>query len=196
MMIQTNEMSTLVGLLASTLREQTNSYVIQELSTRFTSLQELMEATEAELMTIPGIGPSKAKSIVSAFSLAKALSSPPVNRYAIRSPEDVYHYVKGEMMHLTQEHFVVLGLNTKNEVIFKDAIFIGSLNASIVHPREVFKPLIKRSCASGIVLHNHPSGNPEPSREDIEVTRRLVEAGRIIGIDILDHIIVRTSLIV
>lgn len=94
------------------------------------------------------------------------------------------------MAYLTQEHFVVLCLNTKNEVQFRETVFVVSLNASIVHPRECFKLLIRRSCASAIVAHNHPSGQPDPSREDIEVTKRLSEAGKIMGCEILDHIIV------
>ncbi|KAA0563688.1 DNA repair protein RadC [Bacillus sp. CH30_1T] len=86
--------------------------------------------------------------------------------------------------------YICLYLNTKNQVLHKQTIFIGSLNASIVHPREVFKEAFRRSAASIICIHNHPSGDPTPSREDIEVTKRLVECGRIIGIDILDHLII------
>lgn len=95
-----------------------------------------------------------------------------------------------EMRFLSQEHFICLYLNTKNIVMHKQTIFIGSLNASIVHPREVYKEAIKRSAASVICLHNHPSGDPSPSREDVEVTKRLAESGKIIGIDLLDHIII------
>ncbi|KHF28037.1 hypothetical protein LR68_03097 [Anoxybacillus sp. BCO1] len=95
-----------------------------------------------------------------------------------------------DMRFLSQEHFVVLYLNTKNQVMHKKTVFIGSLNASIVHPREVYKEAIKRSAASIICIHNHPSGDPTPSREDIEVTRRLVECGRLVGIELLDHLII------
>lgn len=86
--------------------------------------------------------------------------------------------------------FICLYLNTKNQVIHRQTIFIGSLNTSIVHPREVFKEAFRRAAASIICLHNHPSGDPTPSREDIEVTKRLVECGQIIGIEVLDHIII------
>ncbi len=110
--------------------------------------------------------------------------------YSIRSPEDGANYVMNDMRFLSQEHFVCLYLNTKNQVLHKQTIFIGSLNASIVHPREVFKEAFRRSAASIICVHNHPSGDPTPSREDIEVTKRLVECGRIIGIDVLDHLII------
>lgn len=111
-------------------------------------------------------------------------------RYVIRSPEDVSSLVMEDMRFLKQEHFVCLYLNTKNQVIFRHTVFIGSLNASIVHPREVFKEALRRSSASIICLHNHPSGDPSPSREDIDVTKRLYEAGRVLGIELLDHIII------
>ena len=108
----------------------------------------------------------------------------------IRSPEDGAKYVMNDMRFLIQEHFVCLYLNTKNQVLHKQTVFIGSLNASIVHPREVYKEALRRSAASIICIHNHPSGDPAPSREDIEVTKRLAECGKIIGIDLLDHLII------
>ena len=95
-----------------------------------------------------------------------------------------------EMSSLQQEHFVVLFLNVKNQVLHKQTIFIGSLNSSIVHPREIFREAVKRSAASIICAHNHPSGNATPSPEDIEVTKRLQEAGYIIGIELVDHVII------
>jgi DNA repair protein RadC len=111
-------------------------------------------------------------------------------RYTIRSPEDAATYLMTDMSSLTQEHFVVLFLNVKNEVLHKQTIFIGSLNSSIVHPREIFREAVKRSAASIICAHNHPSGNPTPSPEDIEVTKRLSEAGALMGIEVLDHVII------
>lgn len=176
-------------LLATTIREKEDGYVVNEIFNRYPSIQELLDVTEEELLMINGIGKVKAKQIIAALKLARMNPSPVENRFTIRSPEDAYNYLK-DMAYLTQEHFVVLGLNTKNEVQFRETVFIGSLNASIVHPRECFKILIRRSCASAIVAHNHPSGQPDPSREDIEVTKRLSEAGKIMGCDILDHIIV------
>src|SRR5690606_23612398 len=95
-----------------------------------------------------------------------------------------------ELKYLQKEHFIVLFLNTKNRVMGKETLSIGSLNASIVHPREVFRSAIQRSSASIICAHNHPSGDPGPSPEDIEVTRRLQEAGKLIGIELLDHLII------
>lgn len=151
----------------------------------------LMNASLEELTKIKGVGEAKAIQLLAAIELGKRIANMKnEERYVIRSPEDGANYVMEEMRFLTQEHFVCLFLNTKNEVIHKQTIFIGSLNASIVHPRELFKEAFRRSAASMICLHNHPSGNPEPSREDIEVTKRLVECGRILGVDVLDHIII------
>ncbi|PKG21569.1 RadC family protein [Niallia nealsonii] len=109
---------------------------------------------------------------------------------SIRSPEDGYLLFKQFLHDADREHFIVICLDTKNQPTAINICHIGSLNASIVHPREVLKPAILSNAASIIVGHNHPSGKAEPSREDIEVTKRLVEAGKIIGIEVLDHIIV------
>jgi DNA repair protein RadC len=176
-------------LLATTIREKDDSYIVSEIFTRFPSIQELLDVTEEELLSIKGIGIVKAQQIIAALKLARLNPSTAEERFAIRSPEDAFTYLK-DMQYLHREEFVCLGLNTKNEVMFRKTIFTGSLNASIVHPRETFLPLIKRCCASAIVAHNHPSGQPTPSREDIEVTKRLVEVGKIVGIEVLDHVII------
>jgi DNA repair protein RadC len=140
---------------------------------------------------IKGIGSAKAIQILAAVEIGRRITNLDYkDRYVIRSPEDGAKYLMNDMRFLSQEHFVCMYLNTKNQVIHKQTIFIGSLNASIVHPREVFREALKRSAASVIAAHNHPSGDPAPSREDIEVTKRLVECGKIIGIDLLDHLII------
>ncbi len=108
----------------------------------------------------------------------------------IRSPKDASDIFMKYLENVDREHFVVCGLNTKNKVMHLYTSHIGSLNASIVHPREVYKSAILSNCASIITGHNHPSGNPDPSSQDIEVTKRLKEAGKILGIDLLDHIII------
>jgi DNA repair protein RadC len=109
---------------------------------------------------------------------------------AIRGPDDVAALVGKKLRKEAREHFLVLLLNARHEVLGKETVSVGSLNASIVHPREVFKPAITASAASIVLVHNHPSGDPEPSEEDLAITRRLVQAGDLIGIGVLDHVIV------
>lgn len=108
----------------------------------------------------------------------------------ISSPIDVYDIMKTELQDLKKEMFKVVHLNTKNEIIGSELVSMGSLNSSIVHPREVFKNAIKKSSNSVILVHNHPSGNPSPSKEDINITKRLIEAGDILGIKVIDHVII------
>lgn len=120
----------------------------------------------------------------------KVLADKGLNRFTIRSPQDAANFLMPHLSTLNQEHFVVLFLNVKNEIIHRETVFIGSLNASIVHPREIFKTAVKYNSASFICSHNHPSGNPAPSPEDIEVTKRLQEAGLIMGVELLDHVII------
>jgi DNA repair protein RadC len=154
-------------------------------------LRFLMEADIAELSEIKGIGPSKACQIKAVVELSKRFAmAGPEQRATIKSPADVAGILMEDMRYLNTEHFKVVLLNTKNSVLAVETISVGGLNSSIVHPREVFKPAIKRSCASVILAHNHPSGDPSPSNEDINVTRRLYEAGNILGIEVLDHIII------
>ncbi|BBH22609.1 UPF0758 protein [Paenibacillus baekrokdamisoli] len=177
-------------LLANSIREKQDSYIIEEIFARFPTREELIEVTEQELTSIKGIGQMKARQILAALKLAQTLSISNPSTYKIRTPEDVYKLVGPELRFLKVEHFVILLLNSKNGVIAKELISIGCLNACIVHPREVFRPAIKRSSASIICVHNHPSGDPDPSSEDEAITKRLTEAGTIIGIDVLDHIVI------
>lgn len=168
------------SLLAYSLREKPGSYIVEEIFLRFPTFSELVDVTEQELLAIEGIGKVKARQIVATLKLSQIISAPTPSIRTIRSPMDVYKLLEPEFRHLKQEQFICLLLNTKNGVIGKEIISKGSLNASIVHPREVFRPAIKRSCASIICAHNHPSGNPDPSPEDIKVTQRLIEAGTIL----------------
>nr|WP_316571861.1 DNA repair protein RadC [Neobacillus sp. YIM B06451] len=182
-------------LIALLLRTGTKDESVLQLSNRllshFEGLRLLKAASLEEITAIKGIGTAKAILLMAALELGSRVANLTNNdRYVIRSPEDGANYVMNEMRFLSQEHFVCLYLNTKNQVLHKQTIFIGSLNASIVHPREVYKEAFRRSAASIICLHNHPSGDPTPSREDIEVTKRLSECGKIIGIDLLDHLII------
>jgi DNA repair protein RadC len=128
--------------------------------------------------------------LLAAFELTKrALEVEDDNLSIISSTRDVMAQLQ-ELRTAKKEHFVVLYLNARNQLIHKETISVGTLNANLVHPREVFEPAIKNPCAHVIVAHNHPSGDPEPSQDDIEITGRLCEAGEILGIEIEDHIIV------
>ena len=178
-------------LLAGCLRESANGYVVDTLIENYPNIGELMNATEKEISSIKGIGIVKAKQLKSILEFVRKVNTPDASkRIIIRSPKDVYELVRADMEFLEVEHFDVIGLSTKNHVIFKENISIGSLNASIVHPREAVKGLIRRSCAACILVHNHPSSDPSPSNEDILLTKKLVECGSIIGIEVLDHVIV------
>ncbi len=108
----------------------------------------------------------------------------------IRGPDDVAAFVGPKLRKEQREHFLVLLLNARHEVVAKETVSVGSLNASIVHPREVFKAAVLASAAAVVLVHNHPSGDPEPSEEDLAITKRLVEAGELLGISVLDHVIV------
>lgn len=161
------------------------------LLSHFEGFELLREASVEELRKIKGIGIAKAVLIQACMEFGgRAAGRHNKNRYTVCSPEDGANFVMEEMRVLNQEHFVAVFLNTKNQVIHKSTIFIGSLNASIVHPREVFKEAVRRSAASMICFHNHPSGDPSPSQEDIDVTKRLVSCGKMIGVDVLDHIVI------
>nr|WP_211326572.1 DNA repair protein RadC [Paenibacillus flagellatus] len=154
-------------------------------------LRRLVEMSTEQLTALKGIGAVKALQIQAGIELGRRLArTTRPETVTIRSPQDVSLLLTEELRYLQKEHFVCLFLNTKNHVIGQETLSIGSLNASIVHPREVFLAAIKRSSASIICAHNHPSGDPTPSPEDIDITRRLVEAGSVIGIDVLDHIII------
>lgn len=151
----------------------------------------LRDCIPEELSSIKGIGEAKSCQIVAAMELGKRISAGLADkRLALRDPEAVANHFMEQMRHYQKEYFKVLMLNTKVEVIAEDTVAIGNLNSSVIHPREIFSKAIKNSSASMILVHNHPSGNPQPSTEDLLITNRLVKAGEIIGIKILDHIIV------
>ncbi|MCS7460831.1 DNA repair protein RadC [Paenibacillus doosanensis] len=188
--MQTYHNAELKSLLAQSLCEKQGSYMVEEILTRFPVISELVDATEQELTRIKGIGIGKARQITAMLRLAKAISAAAPTPHIIKSPKDVFDLLAPDFRHLQKEHFVCLFLNTKNHLIFKEVISIGSLNAAIVHPREVFRSAIKRCSASIICAHPHPSGDPTPSQEDIQLTKRLVEAGSIIGIEVIDHVII------
>jgi DNA repair protein RadC len=150
---------------------------------------ELAEWPSARWMRVPGIGPARASALVAAFELGRRATERPLLSPSIRGPDDVLAQVR-DLARARKEHFVVLMLNARHELQARETVSVGSLNASIVHPREVFLPAITHSAASVILVHNHPSGDPEPSEEDLAITKRLVQVGEMVGIGVLDHVIV------
>ncbi len=182
-------------LLAILLRTGTVSESALRLAGRILSesggLRSLVDMSKDQLTQIKGIGDAKALQIQAGIELGRRLAkSTFAERVTIRSPKDIADLVSEDLRYLQKEHFVCLFLNTKNHLLAQETLSMGSLNASIVHPREVFRAAIKRSSASIICVHNHPSGDPTPSPEDIQLTHRLMEAGTIIGIEVLDHVII------
>ncbi|MDP3044353.1 MAG: DNA repair protein RadC [Eubacteriales bacterium] len=184
-----------VELIAILLRSGTPTSTALELAAqllaRFEGIRGLMAAGIEELQEVKGIGPAKAIEVRAALELGRRVAAAPaVGRPVIRTPDDAAAVVMENFRHLDREHFGVLVLNTKHQVLAHERVSVGTLNSSSVHPREVFKNAVRRNAAALVLVHNHPSGDPTPSRQDIELTRRLVEAGQIMGIEILDHIIV------
>jgi len=179
-------------LLGRGVRGESVMVTAQRLLSRFGNLNRIANASVEELTEINGIGPAKAAQIKAAVELSKRLESPVQEgeKPVLKSPVDVVKLIKMKLKGKKKEHFLVLCLDTRNHLINCKSVSVGSLDTSVVHPREVFKEAITASAASVIFARNHPSGDPEPSEEDIELTKRLVKAGEIIGIDVLDHIIV------
>lgn len=182
-------------LLAILLRTGTKSTsavdLAQQLFARFNDLPGLTSASVEELCSVKGMGSVKAVQIKAALELGRRMAVlPAAQRAVIASPEDAAALVMDSMRHLDREHFKIMLLNTKNHLLAIETISIGTLNSSMVHPRELFKAAIKKSAAGLILVHNHPSGDPSPSGDDIVITRRLIEGGEILGISVLDHLII------
>lgn len=166
----------------------------QKLISHFGSIEALLTSSLEDLQQIRGIGLAKACQIKASLEIARRLSSVQsvVKEKPDRvvSPESIAHVLKPKIGHYKKEHFVLVSLDTRNNVIGTDTVSIGTLNASLVHPRELFELAIRKHAASVIIAHNHPSGDPTPSDEDLRVTAKLQEAGKILGIQLLDHIII------
>ena len=166
--------------------------IAQELISKFGSVKGISEATIEELAAIKGIGTAKAAQLKAAFELGKRqeLEKEPHKADDITDPQAVVRAIRASIKDKAKEHFKLIILNTRNKIIAITNVSTGTLSASLVHPREVFRDAIRYSASSVVLAHNHPSGDPEPSEEDLRITRRLIDAGRIIGIDVLDHIII------
>ena len=180
-------------LLAILLRTGTTGKNVIEIASQILSKyskKRLLQMTYDDLSKIGGIDSAKATTLLAAFELSKrALEVNDTNLPVINTAKDAVAQLT-DMRDLKKEHFVVLYLNAKNQLVHKETISMGTLNANLVHPREIFEPALKHSAAQIIAAHNHPSGDPKPSEDDMELTKRLTEAGKMMGIEIMDHVIV------
>jgi DNA repair protein RadC len=181
-------------LLAIILRTGTKDMSVLDLAKKvlieFQNLNRLNEATVSELKKIKGIGEAKAIEILAAIELGRRINLPASGKVILANPYQSYVYLKELIQNESQEHLVCVYLNTQSEVIETKTISIGTVNQTIINPKDILKWALKHSATGIIVAHNHPSGNPTPSKEDIIVTRKIVEAAKIMDIIVVDHIIV------
>lgn len=162
-----------------------------DLLNTFGSLHQLAQANKSQLMKVRGIGEAQAGRLVAMLELSRRLQEPPAGeRPKVTSPADGANLLMGRMAHLQQEELWVILLDTRNRVLASKTIYKGSLNSSVVRVGEVFRPAVEAPAAAVIVAHNHPSGDPSPSSEDISVTRQLAQAGKLLDIELLDHLII------
>lgn len=182
-------------LLAITIRTGVGGENVLRLAERllsyFHGLSGVARASIAELQEVNGIGPAKAVEIKAALELGRRLlAAAPEERPRVTSPADAANLLMTEMMLLEQEHLRLILLDTRNHVLRTPTIYKGSLNTSVIRVGELFRAAIKENAAAMIMAHNHPSGDPAPSPEDVQVTRQIVEAGKLLDIELLDHIVI------
>lgn len=185
---QLNEVE-LIALIIRTGTVKDSVIDISKKILRTSTLAGLAQIPLDRLSKFDGLGESKAASMIAAFEMGQRVYAKSENDLCINAPSDIVRELV-DIKSSGKEHFVVFLLNARNRLIKKEVVSIGTLSASLVHPREVFEPAIRHSSAAVIVAHNHPSGDPSPSDADIRITAQLIESGKIMGIDVLDHIIV------
>lgn len=186
--IQTHELIAI--LLRTGHKDQSAIELGKTLFYQYDSIKELANAPVQEYLKFTGIGPSKAVALKAAFELGKRSVRQTFGKQVkLHSPEAIFQFLKDRFELKTQEHLIALYLNTKGELIKQEVLFIGSLNSSVVHPRDIFKHAVINSAASIIICHNHPSGDPNPSVQDIEVTKMIDENAKMMDIPLMDHII-------
>lgn len=172
-------------------KDQNVLQIAQNLLSQFGNLKSIKEASLKELQTVAGVGPATACKIKAAFKLGeKSLISPKKIGIKVEKPQDIFKLLKPKIGNKKKEHFTLVCLDTRNRIQNIETISIGTLDSSLAHPREIFLPAIKTAASSVILVHNHPSGNPTPSKNDEKITNRLRKAGQILGIKIADHIII------
>jgi DNA repair protein RadC len=178
-------------ILRTGTRDENVVQVAQRLLSTFGGLTGLAKANAAELTSEKGLGPAKTAQLKAALEIGRRLLiESPDERPQIRSPADAANLVMSQMSLLDQEHLCTMLLDTKNRVLDTPTIYVGSLNTSLIRVGELFREAIRANCASLIVVHNHPSGDPTPSPEDVAVTRQIVEAGKLLDVDVLDHLVI------
>ena len=185
-------------VLALILRSGTRSESVLDLSVRILrmvqSLSQLPRLSYFQLMQIPGIKIAKAMELMAVFELSKrVLRSSMMDKNVMNSPELLIHWLKSEVGYKHQEHLMAIYLNTQNQIVSYKTLFVGTLDKSVIHPREIFREAVESSASRLLVIHNHPSGSITPSQADIEVTAVLNEVGQLMGIPLLDHLIVTDS---
>ncbi len=184
-------------LLAILLRTGTSSvsviHLAEEVLAKYQDkgLVSIMNISPQEIATVHGVGLAKAATIVAAVELGRRLSTKAAQKLEkIEGPEDVARYASPILRFEQKEHFLVMLLDVRNRVLAMPTVSVGSLTASVAHPREIFREAIRYSAANMILIHNHPSGDPMPSREDVQLTKQMMKAGEIMGIPVLDHVII------
>lgn len=185
-----------VELLSLIIGTDQSITIAQQLFATFKTLENIHKATVQELSKVRGIGIFQAGKILACLEISTRLTkhNQPITKVnPITSPDHLFEQIKNKVTNYYKEHFFVCSLDTRNNLIAVDEISVGTLTASLVHPREAFEMAIKRHAAQLIIAHNHPSGETDPSEDDLKITKRLVDAGKVMGIEVLDHLIITTK---
>lgn len=182
-------------ILGRGVRGKSVSMTAQKLLSCFGSLEGIMNASLEDLQSVRGLGLAKASQLKACFEIARRVFTKSEiieegKQKEIASAKEIYKLIKSKISSYTKEHLVVLSFDSRNKFLGMDTVSVGILNANLIHPRETFDTAIRRHAAHIVVAHNHPSGDPEPSEDDLEITKRLIEAGKILGIEVVDHIVV------
>lgn len=161
----------------------------QRLLLQYHGLQGLFQCSYPELRKEKGLGKAKAAELAAVIEITKRIAKPRISD-TLRNSDEAASFLMPFLRHETQEKFLVLCLNSKNQLLCMETVFVGTLNSTVVHPREVFQVALRQAAAGILVAHNHPSGDPNPSQEDIKVTKNLIESGKVMGIPLLDHLVI------